>query len=73
VAVAVKLALEAPAATVTEDGTATFVLLLERLTARPPLPAALFRVTVQLSVVVPLIEELAQLTAVSVGVDLAEV
>jgi hypothetical protein len=63
----VKLALEAPAATVTEDGTFTSVLLLERLTARPPLPAALFSVTVQLSVAAPVIEELAQLTAVGVG------
>lgn len=47
---AVKLALVAPAATVTVAGTPTAELLLARLTVRPPLAAAVFRMTVQLSV-----------------------
>jgi hypothetical protein len=65
--VAVKLALEAPAATVTEAGTVTAALLLMRPTAKPPLPAAAFRVTVQLSVPAPVIEPLAQLNPLSTG------
>lgn len=48
--VAEKLALLAPAATVTDDGTVTDASLLERLTANPPLAAAVFTVTVQESV-----------------------
>jgi len=55
VTVAVNGALLAPAATVTVAGTATALLLLPRLTARPPLPAAAFSVTVQASVPDPLI------------------
>jgi hypothetical protein len=48
--VAEKLALLAPAATVTDDGTVTDASLLERLTANPPLAAAVFTVSVQASV-----------------------
>jgi hypothetical protein len=51
--VAEKLALLAPAATVTDEGTVTAELLLDRLTANPPLAAAVFRVTVQVSVPEP--------------------
>jgi hypothetical protein len=65
--VAVKLALVAPAATVTEAGTVTALLLLARLTAKPPVAAAVFRVTVQLSVPAPVIEPLVQLSPLSTG------
>ena len=65
--VAVKLALVAPAATVTEAGTVTAPLLLARLTANPPLAAAVFSVTVQLSVPAPVMELLLQLSALSTG------
>ncbi len=47
VVVAVKVAEVAPAATVTDAGTDTAVLLSERATALPPAGAAWFRVTVQ--------------------------
>jgi len=46
-AVAVKVTVVAPAATVTELGTANALLLLERLTTVPPLGAASESVTVQ--------------------------
>jgi hypothetical protein len=65
--VAVKLAVVAPEATVTEAGTLTAELLLARLTANPPLGATVFSVTVQLSVPAPAIEPLVQLSAVKVG------
>ena len=65
--VAVKLALLAPAATVTEAGTVTAPLLLARLTANPPLAAAVFSVTVQLSVPAAVIDPLAQLSVLSTG------
>lgn len=58
--VAEKLALAAPAATVTEDGTEAAELLLARATASPPLEAAVFSVTVQVSVPEPVIDELVQ-------------
>lgn len=64
---AVKLALVAPAATVTAPGTVTNELLLARLTANPPLAAAVFSVTVQLSVPDPLIDPLVQLSPASPG------
>ena len=63
-AVAKKPALLAPAATVTEAGTDTDELLLARLTVSPPLGAAVFSVTVQLSVPAPVIDPLAQLNEV---------
>ena len=65
--VAVKAAVVAPAATVTVAGKVTDELLLARLTAKPPVGAAAFRVTVQLSVPAPVIEPLAQLSALSTG------
>ncbi|MFZ1941296.1 MAG: hypothetical protein WAU67_19495, partial [Terracidiphilus sp.] len=66
--VAVKFALVAPEATVTEAGTVTAALLLARLTAKPPVAAAAFRVTVQLSAPAPVIEPFAQLSPLSTGV-----
>jgi hypothetical protein len=65
--VAMKLAAVAPAATVTVAGTVTAELLLARLTIKPPLPAAVFRVTVQLSVPAPVIEPFAQTRELRVG------
>jgi hypothetical protein len=47
-AVALKDAVDAPAATVTEAGTVSEVLLLARVTAEPPVGAVWDRVTVQL-------------------------
>jgi hypothetical protein len=67
VIVAVKTALFAPAATVTEVGTVTAVLLLASPTANPPLAAATFNVTEQLSVPAPVIELLLQVRPVSTG------
>jgi hypothetical protein len=64
---AVKPALEAAAGTVTEAGTVTALLLLAKPTAKPPVVAAAFSVTVQLSVPVPVIEPLAQLRLVNTG------
>jgi hypothetical protein len=63
----VKLAVVDPAATVTEAGTVTAELLLARLTAKPPLAAAGFRVTVQLSVPAPVIDPLVQLSPLNIG------
>lgn len=64
---AVKFALLAPAATVTEAGTLTRELLLEIPMANPPLAAGVFTVTVQLSVPDPTIELLVQLSPVNAG------
>ena len=61
VAVAVKLALAAPAVTVTEVGTVTAELLLDRLTVNPPLGAAALSATVQVSVPAPVIVPLVHL------------
>ena len=61
-------ALVALAGTVTDAGTVTAVLLLERLTVSPPLPAAAFRVTVQASLPAPVIEALPQESALNAGV-----
>ena len=60
--VAVKAAVVAPAATITEVGTVTDELLLARLTVNPPVGAAALSVTVQLSVPAPVIDPLAQLS-----------
>jgi hypothetical protein len=65
--VAVKVAVVEPAATVTEAGTVTALLLLARLTAKPPVGAAAFRVTVQLSVPDPVNDPLVQLSALNTG------
>ena len=66
VAVASKSALVAPAATVTDAGTVTALLLLARFTCNPLVPAGALSSTVQLSVVDPVIELLVQLNAVNV-------
>ncbi len=65
--VAVKFALAAPDATFTDAGTVTALLLLPRLTANPPLAAAAFSATVQLSVPVPVIEPFVQLSPLNTG------
>ena len=65
-----KLPVVAPAATVTLAGTVTAELLLARLTTNPPLAAAAFRVTVQLSVPAPVIDPLVQLNALNTGTPL---
>jgi hypothetical protein len=65
--VAVKLPVVDPAATVTEAGTVTAELLLARLTANPPLAAATFSVTVQLSLPAPVIDPLVQLSPLNTG------
>ncbi len=64
---AMKFALVAPAATVTDPGTVTSELLLESATANPPLGAAAFNVAVQLSVAEPVMERLAQVIALKTG------
>jgi len=56
-----------PAATVTEDGTVTPVLLLERTTTRPAAGAALDRLTVPLDDVPPTTEDGLSCTLMSVG------
>jgi hypothetical protein len=63
----VKLALVAPAATVTDAGTVTAPLLLARLTPNPPLGAASFKVIEQLSVPAPVIDERLQLSPLNTG------
>jgi hypothetical protein len=66
-AFAVKFALLAPAATMIELGTLTRELLLARLTANPPLRAAAFNVTLQLSATEPVIDELTQVSPLNTG------
>jgi hypothetical protein len=65
--VAVKLALLAPAATVTEAGTVTAALLLARFTVKPPLAAAVFNETEQASAPAPVMDEFVQARFVSTG------
>jgi len=67
VTVAANLALEALAGTTSEAGTLKDVSVLASWTARPPLPAAAVRVTVQVSVADPVMEELLQETALNSG------
>ena len=64
--VAEKVVLVALAGTVTMAGRVTAALLLESLMPSPPLPAGALRVTVQSSVPEPVIEPLAQESALSV-------
>ena len=71
VAVAVKLAVVAPAATVTDDGAVNDVSLLDTVTAWPPVAAAAFSVTVQVSVPAPVIEPLAQVRPLNTGCPVA--
>jgi hypothetical protein len=66
VALAVNAALDAPAATVTEAGTVTALLLLVTLT-EVALGAATVSVTVQASVAAPVSDELAHDTALTPG------
>ena len=61
------MAVVVPVVTVTEAGTMTAELLLARLTMTPPLTAAAFSVTVQLSVPTPVIDPLLQLSALNTG------
>jgi hypothetical protein len=65
--VAAKLAVVAPGATVTEAGTTIAALLLARPTVNPPVVAATFSVTVQLSVPAPAKDPLLQLSALNTG------
>ena len=65
--VAVNPTLVSPAGTLTEVGTVTAALLLTRLTVSPPLAAAAFKFTVQLSVPAPVMVLVAQLTPVGTG------
>jgi len=67
VTVAEKLALLDPDDTVADPGTVTAALLLERVTANPPVAAGAFKVTVQLSVPVLTIVPLTQLNPLSTG------
>lgn len=71
--VAAKLALVAPAATVTDAGTVIAELLLLRLIANPPVGAAPLKATVQLSAPAPVIDPLAQLKPFSTGTEEASV
>jgi hypothetical protein len=64
---AVNTAVVAPAGTVTEAGTVTAVLLLARLTLVPPVSAEPDKLTVQVSASDPVMEELLQDTALTVG------
>jgi len=57
----------APAATVTEAGTVTAEVLLDRATVKPLPLAAVFNATVQASVMAPVIEEFAQEIPLSTG------
>lgn len=71
--VAAKLALLAPAGTVTVAGTATDPLLLDKFTGNPLLAAAPFSATVQLSVAAPVSDELAQFSELSEIVGVASI
>jgi hypothetical protein len=68
-ALAGKLAFEAPEATDTEAGTVTALLLLARLTVKPPLGAGALKVTLQESEPAPIIDELAQLSPAREAVE----
>jgi hypothetical protein len=65
--VAVKVALWAAPGTATVAGIVTRLLSLERFTTNPPLGAAAFSVTVQLTVPAALIDPVAQVSPLSKG------
>ncbi len=65
--VAVKVVLVCPADTVTLDGTCTAVLLLDKLTAAPPLGAAPLKVTVPVEEFPPVTVEGLKLKPLSVA------
>lgn len=69
---AVNPALKDPLATVTVAGTVTAELELEIETFKPPVPGAVETVTVQLSLPLPVTEELVQLNPVNWGELLAD-
>ena len=58
-------ALDASAATVTEDGTVTALLLLVSVTTSPPVPAAAVSVAVHVSVPAPVIDPLVHVRELS--------
>ena len=67
---AVKLVVDAPAATVTEAGVVTRALLSDRVTTVPPVGAVASSVTVQLAVPVPVTEDGVQVSEVNLtGTD----
>jgi hypothetical protein len=70
---AVKVALIAPAGTVTRLGTATALALLPRLTLRPPVGAAPDKLTVHESASDPVMEVLLQEIAFTVGATVVPV
>ena len=70
---AVNAAVVAPAATVTDAGTVTALLLLARLTLVPPVGAAPDRVTVHASDSDPVIDVLLQESVLTVGATAAPV
>ena len=69
--VAVNVALVALARTVTEAGTVTAALLLDKLTLNPPAGAAEVNVTVQLSLPEPVMEEVLQVNPLKVALTVA--
>jgi len=71
--VTVKVALVAPAATVTEAGTVALALLLDRLTASPPVGAALEIVTVPVEDAPPITVVGANASAEAVGAVIVRV
>jgi hypothetical protein len=64
---AVKVALLAPAGTVTDAGTVTALSLLARFTSRPPLAAVAFSVTVHVSLDAPVTDPFTQFSSVNTG------
>lgn len=64
---ALKLALDEPVATVTDEGTETDALLLARLTATPAEVTVPLSVTVHASVADPVTDPLLQVSALNVG------
>lgn len=63
--VAAKLAVAAPGATVTAAGSVTAALVLDRVTTCPPFGAGAFKLTLQASVVAPVMDALLQESALT--------